>query len=144
METGPGRTSLRLSLESRRQCQDGGAAETLEVDVVVLATGYGRDGHEGLLRGARHLMSARQELKAPWTVARDYRVHMDPEKVSRSAGIWLQGCNESTHGVSILMPSGCQRLIIGDLQLGDTLLSVLAVRGAEMVESLFGRSLTET
>ena len=41
------------------------------------------------------------------------------------------------------MRSGCQRLTVGGLQLSDTLLSVLAVRGAEMVESLFGRSLTD-
>jgi L-ornithine N5-oxygenase len=34
----------------------------------------------------------------------------------------LQGCNEKTHGLS------------------DSLLSILAVRGGEMVESIFGGS----
>jgi L-ornithine N5-oxygenase len=48
---------------------------------------------------------------------------LDGAKVSAQAGIWLQGCNEKTHGLS------------------DSLLSVLAVRGGEIVASVFGEQL---
>ncbi|KFZ18580.1 hypothetical protein V501_01136 [Pseudogymnoascus sp. VKM F-4519 (FW-2642)] len=41
------------------------------------------------------------------------------DKVADTAGVWLQGCNERTHGLS------------------DTLLSILAVRSGELVRSIF-------
>ena len=56
----------------------------------------------------------------PFKVRRDYSIPFDPSKVSNSAGVWLQGCNESSHGLS------------------DTLLSILATRGGELVESILG------
>ena len=90
---------------------------TLEVDAVFLATGYRRNAHEKMLRDVEHLRSPED---ARWRVRRDYKVEMDESKVSPNAGIWLQGCNESTHGLS------------------DTLLSTLATRGGEMVDSIFG------
>ncbi len=55
-----------------------------------------------------------------WGINRDYSVKFEPGSVHEDAGIWLQGCNESTHGLS------------------DTLLSILAVRAGELVESIFG------
>lgn len=94
--------------------------ETLEVDALMVATGYLRDAHEGILRNVQHLRPANQEQ---WTPNRDYRVQLDPKKVSARAGVWLQGCNEKTHGLS------------------DSLLSVLSTRGGEMVQSLFGEQL---
>jgi L-ornithine N5-monooxygenase len=94
--------------------------ETLKVDAVILATGYTRNAHEALLRNLEHL---RPQADKQWRVRRDYKVEMDDSKVSADAGIWLQGCNESTHGLS------------------DTLLSTLAVRGGEVVESIFGRAI---
>ena len=90
--------------------------ETLEVDALMVATGYYRNAHEQMLSRAQHLRPAGQ---TGWTPRRDYRVEMDESKVSESAGIWLQGCNEQTHGLS------------------DSLLSVLAARGGEMVRSIF-------
>lgn len=96
--------------------------ETLEVDAVILATGYVRDVHEKLLKGVEHL---RPRADQHWRVRRDYKVEMERSSVSPGAGIWLQGCNESTHGLS------------------DTLLSILATRGGELVESIFGPSSTE-
>lgn len=96
--------------------------ETVEVDAVLLATGYVRNAHEELLRSLEHL---RPHAHKDWRVRRDYKVEMDKEKISADAGIWLQGCNESTHGLS------------------DTLLSTLATRGGEMVESIFGRAPAE-
>ncbi|KFY24438.1 hypothetical protein V491_02160, partial [Pseudogymnoascus sp. VKM F-3775] len=53
-------------------------------------------------------------------VGRDYKVQYAPGAVEEGAGIWLQGCNEKTHGLS------------------DTLLSILAHRGGEVVASIFG------
>lgn len=90
--------------------------EVLEVDAVMVATGYQRDAHEQLLEQVRSLRPAGQ---AVWTPGRDYRVNLDNAKVSQDAGIWLQGCNEKTHGLS------------------DSLLSILAVRGGEIVNSVF-------
>jgi L-ornithine N5-oxygenase len=94
--------------------------ETLEVDALMVATGYYRNAHERLLSKVQHLRPTGQDQ---WNPRRDYRVEMDPSKVSPQAGIWLQGCNEQTHGLS------------------DSLLSVLAVRGGEMIQSIFGEQL---
>jgi L-ornithine N5-monooxygenase len=91
--------------------------EELEVDAVLLATGYVRDAHEDMLKDIEHLRPSGQSR---WHVRRDYKVELDVDKVDSDAGIWLQGCNEGTHGLS------------------DTLLSLLAVRGGEMVASIFG------
>ena len=91
--------------------------ETLEVDAVILATGYIRNAHEKMLKSLEHL---RPQADNNWRIRRDYKVELDRSKVSADAGIWLQGCNESTHGLS------------------DTLLSTLATRGGEMVDSIFG------
>lgn len=94
--------------------------ETLELDALMVATGYQRDAHEEILSNVRHLRPTNLEQ---WIPKRDYRVQLDPRKVSERAGIWLQGCNEKTHGLS------------------DSLLSVLATRGGEMVQSLFAEQL---
>ncbi|WP_137820211.1 lysine N(6)-hydroxylase/L-ornithine N(5)-oxygenase family protein [Pseudomonas sp. 2FG] len=76
-------------------------------DAVVLATGYRRDGYKRLLAGlAEHLDEG---------VERDYRLC---SKAQMSAGIYLQGCCEASHGLS------------------DSLLSVLAIRSQEVVDAL--------
>ncbi|MBD9425537.1 lysine N(6)-hydroxylase/L-ornithine N(5)-oxygenase family protein [Pseudomonas sp. PDM15] len=76
-------------------------------DAVVLATGYRRDGYKRLLGGlAEHLGEG---------VGRDYRLCCQPQM---TAGIYLQGCCEASHGLS------------------DTLLSVLAIRSQEVVDAL--------
>ena len=92
--------------------------ETLSFDAVLVATGYQRDAHDDILRHSKHLTPDGQ-----WNVSRHYGVKLDAEKVSHDAGIWLQGCNENTHGLS------------------DTLLSILAVRGGEIVQSILGDKL---
>ncbi|KAL6703325.1 L-ornithine N(5)-monooxygenase [Coniothyrium glycines] len=93
--------------------------EIIDVDAVFVATGYFRDLHETLLRNARHLMPGGDLEAAKWTVQRDYRVNFEDKAVSDEAGVWLQGCCETTHGLS------------------DTLLSILATRGGEMVRAIF-------
>ncbi|KAF1978404.1 hypothetical protein BU23DRAFT_549840 [Bimuria novae-zelandiae CBS 107.79] len=96
--------------------------EELDVDAVFVATGYKRDLHEALLGDARHLMPGGELADTKWEVGRDYRVNFRERSVSEGAGIWLQGCCEGTHGLS------------------DTLLSILANRGGDMVNALFGQA----
>ncbi|KAG9246706.1 L-lysine 6-monooxygenase (NADPH-requiring)-domain-containing protein [Calycina marina] len=91
--------------------------ESMVVDAVFVATGYLRNAHEDILANSRNLLA--QETAA-FSVRRDYRVDFDEGRVAEDAGVWLQGCNEKTHGLS------------------DTLLSILAIRGGEIVKSMFG------
>lgn len=106
-----------LYLSELPGCQE--QKESLDVDAVFVATGYFRDLHETLLKDARHLMPGGDLRDAKWTVQRDYRINFEDKAVSDDAGVWLQGCCETTHGLS------------------DTLLSILATRGGEMVRSIF-------
>ncbi|OOQ88860.1 ornithine-N5-oxygenase [Penicillium brasilianum] len=110
---------MRIHVKSvKDEASDG--KEVLEVDALMVATGYLRDAHEQLLEQVCGLRPAGQTA---WAPGRDYRVALDAAKVSAGAGIWLQGCNEKTHGLS------------------DSLLSILAVRGGEIVSSVFGDEL---
>lgn len=93
--------------------------ETLNVNAVFAATGYTRTAHKDLLRPAEYLRTGEE-----WNVSRNYRVQFDTGKVSEDSGVWLQGCNEMTHGLS------------------DSLLSILATRAGEVVESIFNSSLS--
>lgn len=111
------RSPLYLSEELNAQER----TETLDVDAVFVATGYQRDLHETLLGDARHLMPGGDLQDARWTVRRDYGVEFAERSISRDAGVWLQGCCERTHGLS------------------DTLLSILANRGGDMVNAIFGK-----
>jgi L-ornithine N5-oxygenase len=75
--------------------------EDLEVDYVFVATGYKRNAHEDILVDARGLLTEDLEKEGKFAVERNYRVKFDETKVDKSAaGVWLQGCNEGTHGVS--------------------------------------------
>ncbi|KAL2787459.1 L-lysine 6-monooxygenase (NADPH-requiring)-domain-containing protein [Aspergillus keveii] len=114
---------MRLHVKAVKDGNDsivGDGKEILEVDALMVATGYNRNAHEQLLSKVQQLRPAAQDR---WTPGRDYRVELERSLVSADAGIWLQGCNEQTHGLS------------------DSLLSVLAARGGEMVESIFGEQL---
>lgn len=75
-------------------------SEILDFDAVIVATGYLRDSHEWLLRPARHLLPGGDVEGKKWEVTRDYKVKFEQGTVSDDAGIYLQGCCESTHGVS--------------------------------------------
>ncbi|KAL1958103.1 hypothetical protein VTO42DRAFT_5143 [Malbranchea cinnamomea] len=88
--------------------------QVLEIDALLVAIGYVRKAHEEMMKPIEHLKC--QASKGGWTVQRNYKIVLDPTKVSSRAGIWLQGCNEVTHGLS------------------DTLLSILAVK---LMESTF-------
>lgn len=72
--------------------------DILDVDAVLVATGYRRDAHEEILKEARWLLP---EGSQKWKVSRDYRVQFEKGLVSPDTGVWLQGCCEDTHGVSL-------------------------------------------
>lgn len=76
--------------------------DVMEVDFVIVATGYTRTVHEELLMPARQLMLGGDEQDKSWKVDRDYRVVFEEGTVSGDAGVWLQGCCEDTHGVGIM------------------------------------------
>ncbi|KJZ73803.1 hypothetical protein HIM_06921 [Hirsutella minnesotensis 3608] len=119
---------------------DGFDEETLEVDLIIAATGYQRNAHVEMLRPAWDMLPETRPAEPEFgkgitgwnvqtdkgerkmAVGRDYKVKFTPGAVADESGIWLQGCCEGTHGLS------------------DTLLSVLATRSGEIVESIFGRS----
>lgn len=82
-----------------------------DYDAVILATGYRYDEYSQLLNQMQHLMTGTQ-------IERSYRV---PMKDNCSVNVFLQGCCESSHGLS------------------DTLLSVLALRSQEIVDALLAR-----
>jgi L-ornithine N5-oxygenase len=114
--------------------------ETMDVDAVFVATGYHRDLHETLLKDARHLMPGGDLQDAKWTVSREYKVLFENKRVAEDAGVWLQGCCERTHGVSCHCLCDCEvAWTLTITQLSDTLLSVLATRGGDMVRSVFER-----
>lgn len=77
-------------------------SEVLDFDAVIVATGYLRDTHEMLLKPARHLLPGGDVEGKKWEVSRDYKVRFEQGTVSDDAGIFLQGCCESTHGVSLI------------------------------------------
>lgn len=101
--------------------QQNSKQETIDVDLVVVASGYKRTAHEDMLRRLEHLKPIDDNSNS-WAVNRDYSLSFKEGSIASDAAIWLQGCNESTHGLS------------------DTLLSILAVRGGEVVNSIFGRA----
>ncbi|MGI4861567.1 MAG: lysine N(6)-hydroxylase/L-ornithine N(5)-oxygenase family protein [Janthinobacterium lividum] len=94
----------------------GGEVTSEHFDTIVLATGYRRDVHHSLLAGvAEHIGDALARSE----VGRDYRL-VTPETFQPR--IYLQGCCESSHGLS------------------DTLLSVLARRADDIHASLIERA----
>ena len=79
---------------------EGAGSEEMEVDYVFTATGYVRNAHEDMLSEVRYLLPKELQEEGKFKVRRDYSVVLDGEKVDGGAGVWLQGCNEGTHGVS--------------------------------------------
>jgi L-ornithine N5-oxygenase len=86
-----------------------GAQETQKYDAVILATGYERKQHLKLL-------APMTEYIGDCRVDRNYRLQTDSRC---KPAIYLQGNNQSTHGLS------------------DTLLSVLSIRSDEIAASLY-------
>jgi L-ornithine N5-oxygenase len=92
-----------------------GAIDSLEADTVVLATGYVYSNPPKVLAEIAEHFQFADSLQPK--VNRNYRVAM---KDSARFRVYLQGCNESTHG------------------LGDTLLSNLSIRADEILGDILG------
>lgn len=67
-------------------------------DLVILATGYTRNPIATMLKPLEQIVEAPADGKT-YCTDRDYRLRFRQGKVKRDAGIWLQGCCESSHGV---------------------------------------------
>jgi L-ornithine N5-oxygenase len=87
-----------LKLKSARGVNDVEATTTEGFDLVIFGTGYMRNAHRQMLKDAEPLFDG------DCTVDRKYRVQFKEGAVARDAGIWLQGCNEATHGVRTREP----------------------------------------
>ncbi|WP_394211471.1 lysine N(6)-hydroxylase/L-ornithine N(5)-oxygenase family protein [Enterovibrio calviensis] len=85
-----------------------------QYDAVILATGYRYDEFNHMLSGLKTLMADKE-------VERNYRM---PMKDHCEVNVFLQGCCETSHGLS------------------DTLLSVLATRSKEVVDALLSQEKT--
>lgn len=102
---------------------DSSAEEVLDVDLVVAATGYRRTAHLDMLKDAWKLLPQVGEDVAEskprsdqWSVhtesgekrvmevSRDYKVKFAKGAVASDSGVYLQGCCEGTHGVSLEDP----------------------------------------
>lgn len=86
--------NIQLSFTSRNAVLDL-VSRQFNYDVIVLATGYDHTGHLKLLK------SMVNHINPDWKAGKDYKLSIPGLKISSDAGIWLQGCNEDTHGVSI-------------------------------------------
>lgn len=105
-----GKNRLKLRIDNRagqhfKLPQEPLVHDEWEADAVIIAAGYRRDLHEKLLSGARNLMPGGDKEGKKWTVHRDYGIEFEPGTVKEDAGIWLQGCNQETHGVSFEIAS---------------------------------------
>jgi L-ornithine N5-monooxygenase len=95
----------------------------LNVDLIIAATGYQRNAHLEMLKDAWTFLPESRCLENGVTksgldgwqvsdcnsptrprkleVGRDYQVKFAQGSVASGSGIWLQGCCEGTHGVSL-------------------------------------------
>ncbi|KAI9692081.1 MAG: hypothetical protein M1820_009549 [Bogoriella megaspora] len=96
--------SLLVHLQHERDqgqvCNGTKSENVLEADAVIVAVGYRRDGHEEMLKSSRYLLPNQDHTNSKFEVERDYKIKFREGAVADDTGIWLQGCNESTHGVS--------------------------------------------
>ncbi|KXJ88608.1 L-lysine 6-monooxygenase (NADPH-requiring)-domain-containing protein [Microdochium bolleyi] len=128
----------KVRLAIRPVGSPGAKEELLDVDLVISATGYQRNAHLHMINQIESLLPETEGASqasatngmdykfAPKVgsrdlkVSREYAVKFAPGKVAAGSGMYLQGTNEGTHGLS------------------DTLLSILAVRSGEVVNAMFG------
>ena len=140
-ETEDGKVTLHFIAPKRSE-----SSETVEsgFDLVFVGTGYTRNVHAQILQSIQYLIEDSFS-----SVERDYRLKLKQGAVDSDCGIWLQGCCEASHGVScIFSPLPSLTFLPGRvlthkfllIQLSDSLLSILAVRGCEIVDSIFGKA----
>jgi L-ornithine N5-oxygenase len=100
-------SGVALRLGDLDATKRGNGEDELEVDYIFTATGYVRNAHESMLAEVRTLLPENLQKEGKFAVARNYRVKLDEAKVDGRAGVWLQGCNEGTHGVSLISLFEC-------------------------------------
>lgn len=83
-------------LRLRDTINDSNSLSDTPFDLIIAATGYVRDAHETMLESTKDLMKT-----GKLDVGRDYRIKYRKDAVSDSCGIWLQGCCQDSHGVSL-------------------------------------------
>ena len=89
----------RLRLKLKDTCNEAISFTRKTFDLVFVGTGYERNAYEAILDPARPLL---QDGK--FTVERNYRLRFKKDAVADDCGLWLQGCCQSSHGVSQLPP----------------------------------------
>ena len=87
-----GRTRLKL-----RNTLKGNTTTTETIfDLVIVGTGYLRNAHEKMLQSTKDLLKT-----GKYDIGRDYRVKYKDDAIADDCGIWLQGCCQESHGVSL-------------------------------------------
>ncbi|KAL9069747.1 MAG: hypothetical protein Q9161_005332 [Pseudevernia consocians] len=90
----------RLRLQLKNTSNGETSMSDSSFDLIMLGTGYERNGHEKLLQPTRHLLQDNR-----YAVERNYRLMFRKDAVADSCGIWLQGCCEDSHGVGRATPA---------------------------------------
>ena len=72
-------------------------------DLIIVATGYIRNAHESMLRSTKDLLKT-----GKYDIGRDYKIKYRRDAVADNCGIWLQGCCQDSHGVSLPKTSSPQ------------------------------------
>ncbi len=90
-------TGVTLTLAATSDLENGRkpVTENVEATMVFYATGYQRDAYKTILADSTELLPEGQ-----FVADRNYALRFAEGKVAQEAGVWLQGCNEQTHGVS--------------------------------------------
>lgn len=112
------RTPSGLEARYRDVVRD--SEETIATDGLVLCTGYRWDKEHPLLESLSPCFET--DDRGGYAMLRDYRLAPRP---GFSAGVYLQGYGESTHGIS------------------ETVLSLLPIRAQDIVDSLLARQTAE-
>ena len=89
----------RIRLKFRNVSTQEDSIAPASFDFVIAATGYNRNSHERMLEPTKDLLPS-----SKFEVERNYRIKYQADKVAENCGIWLQGCCEKTHGVSLASP----------------------------------------
>ena len=100
VNTSPDGSSLALQRSPARDTGDD-EVEELVCQHVFVAMGYTRNAYQKILKATRTLLPESHHGDA-FPSGIDYGATFDMEKGKRGAGMWLQGCNEVTHGVSVI------------------------------------------
>ncbi|KAI9655498.1 MAG: hypothetical protein M1829_000642 [Trizodia sp. TS-e1964] len=92
------RLHIRNTSYNQKRNQLNQLNQVMDADILLVATGYVRNAHEDLLQHVHFLMPEGGRTGETWKVDRNYRVKMNRQMVPQELGIWLQGCNEKSHG----------------------------------------------